>query len=261
MIFSRAAAMVIALVIGPGLPIAVQERAPSFEVISVKPSPSKDVSISGDFEGDTFTARTISVRALIFHAYGLKYALDEIVGGPPRIDSEQYSIVAKKRPDQPPRNAMIVSVLAQRFGLRTHEELRPRPVYEAARANGPQRLGPGLRSIATDCAATRCGFRELPGAFTATGMSLGILWPTLGAVTGRRVIDKTGLTGTFDVELRWKVEEFGGRDPGGSAAPDALSSAPSLFTAVREQLGISLEAREAMLPVLVIDAVERPQPD
>src|SRR2546422_352703 len=71
----------------------------------------------------------------------------------------------------------------------------------------------------------------------------------------RRVLDETGLTGRFDIDLTW--------DPTFDAPADqrAPSDAPSVFTAVREQLGLRLEPAKARVPVLVIDAIEPPTED
>jgi uncharacterized protein (TIGR03435 family) len=66
----------------------------------------------------------------------------------------------------------------------------------------------------------------------------------------RPVVDATGLTGSFDLELKWT--------PDIAASP---SDGGSLFTTVQEQLGLRLEPRRAPISVLVIDSVERPTPD
>jgi len=79
-----------------------------------------------------------------------------------------------------------------------------------------------------------------------------LLRSSLSSVVQRRVIDQTGLTGTFDIDLTW--------DPALDASGDqrATSDAPSIFTALREQLGLRLEPGKARMPVLVIDSVEPP---
>jgi uncharacterized protein (TIGR03435 family) len=69
--------------------------------------------------------------------------------------------------------------------------------------------------------------------------------------TGRPVVDKTGLTGNYDFELQWSAG-----DP-----PPADSAAPSIFTAVQEQLGLKLESTKGPVDVLVIDRAERPTDD
>jgi uncharacterized protein (TIGR03435 family) len=64
------------------------------------------------------------------------------------------------------------------------------------------------------------------------------------------VVEQTGLTGRYDIELKWTVDE--------SKAPTDSNAAPGLFTAIQEQLGLKLEATHAPADVLVIDEVEKP---
>ena len=93
-----------------------------------------------------------------------------------------------------------------------------------------------------------CGVKPIRGQFRGTGIRLSDLARAL-AVSGRPVVDATGLTGSFDFELKW--------------ADDATGAAggASLFTAIQEQLGLRLEPRQTPTNVLVIDSVERPTPD
>ena len=80
----------------------------------------------------------------------------------------------------------------------------------------------------------------------------------------RTVIDKTGLTGKYDLELNWTPEEGEGMGPpppaGGPqhADPPSDSSGPSIFTAVQEQLGLKLQSAKGPVETLVIDNVEKP---
>jgi uncharacterized protein (TIGR03435 family) len=96
-----------------------------------------------------------------------------------------------------------------------------------------------------------CGMRPGPGILAARGVPMPRLAEFLSQVTGRFVIDATGLAGTFDLELRWTPEA--------QLRPD--SEAPSIFTALQEQLGLRLDSRRALETVLVIDSIERPTPD
>ena len=81
----------------------------------------------------------------------------------------------------------------------------------------------------------------------------------LSQVVRRTVIDKTGMTGTFDFELNWAFDQTA--PPPGAPAPAADPDAPSIFTALQEQLGLKLEATRVPIDVLVVDHVERPLPD
>jgi uncharacterized protein (TIGR03435 family) len=94
------------------------------------------------------------------------------------------------------------------------------------------------------------------GRLTGQGIPLGNLVPPLTHELGRIVQDKTGLTGKYDIELRWTTDD---------AAPDSRSASdspgPSLFTAMQEQLGLKLESQKAPVEVLLIDHVGQPPPN
>ena len=96
------------------------------------------------------------------------------------------------------------------------------------------------------------------GNLLAGGIPIANLAATLSGFVGRIVQDRTGLTGNFDLDLRWTPDQLGNQPPG-DAKP--LADGPSIFTAVQEQLGLKLESTKAPLDVLVIDRVEKPTPD
>ena len=94
------------------------------------------------------------------------------------------------------------------------------------------------------------------GRLTGQGIPIGNLVSPLTQELGRIVQDKTGLTGKYDIELRWTTDD---------AAPDSRSASdspgPSIFTAMQEQLGLKLESQKAPVQVLLIDHVEQPPPN
>jgi uncharacterized protein (TIGR03435 family) len=96
------------------------------------------------------------------------------------------------------------------------------------------------------------------GTLTAAGMSVSRLATVLTTVLSRTTVDRTGLSGRFDVELRWTPDPL----PDGRSRPPSVDpDAPSIFTAVQEQLGLKLESTTGPVDVLVVDHVERPTPD
>ena len=95
-----------------------------------------------------------------------------------------------------------------------------------------------------------CGVSNGPGQLKAGGALLRNVASNLSAFAGRPVLDRTGLTGTFDVELTWAMQ----LGPAAAGPQDG----PSLFTAVQEQLGLKLEAQETPMEVLVVERVEIP---
>ena len=74
---------------------------------------------------------------------------------------------------------------------------------------------------------------------------------------GRTVIERTGLTGTFDVHLTWSIDPLAGPAAPDTASPPDLAG-PSLFTALQDQLGLRLESAKGPVEVLVIDHIEKP---
>jgi len=91
-------------------------------------------------------------------------------------------------------------------------------------------------------------------------MNISLLAQMLSNQMGRPVVDRTGLTGNFDVELHWSLVSSAPLRANPEAA-QPTDAGPSIFTALEEQLGLKLEPAKAPVDYLVIDHVERPQPD
>jgi uncharacterized protein (TIGR03435 family) len=163
---------------------------------------------------------------------------------------QDITIARAWNPDAPyaPAQLMLQALLAERFGMVARRDTREAAVYAlvADAAAGRIMLRPAAGEF-----APACGMQIGPGTLRARRLALSQLAEFLSQIAGRLVTDQTGLTGTFDVELRWT--------PDGQAGMS--SDAPSLFTAVREQLGLRLDARRAPVPVLVIESLSRPTAD
>ena len=168
---------------------------------------------------------------------------------------------------------MLQSLLADRFKLVAHRETREIQTYALVLARKDGKLGPQLRATPQECgdwiASGRRGAPpaiagDLPRgrqmvsafAFRSNAMPLSQFANLLAARVERPVEDRTGLTGSFALELRWRAEQ---------GAPDTSSTSEelptSMFTALQEQLGLKLESTKGRLEVLVIDHIERPTPD
>ena len=101
-----------------------------------------------------------------------------------------------------------------------------------------------------------------PGHLVGGGASVAQLTQVLSMFAQRIVVDKTGLTGAYDIDLTFTPDRMPqGAPPPGVTMPNIDPNGPSLFTAVQEQLGLKLESQRAPIEVLVIDHVERPTPD
>jgi uncharacterized protein (TIGR03435 family) len=181
---------------------------------------------------------------------------------------------------------MLRTLLVERFKLAVHHETRELPVYALVFARSDGKLGSQLHPASVDCEALRatgrdrgapppfpqpgerptCGMRLGPGQMAGGGYPLSQLATTLSSFVQRVVVDRTGLAGNFDFDLTWSPDQFQGGGPlgplPGSERPvGSDSSAPSIFTALEEQLGLKLASQKGPVDVLVIDRVERPTED
>jgi bla regulator protein blaR1 len=258
-------------------------QIPRLEVVSVKSNTSSGTFVAMQVQpGGRITITNAPVRLMIRTAYGLQDS--HIVGGPDWIKFDRFDVMARAEgnPTQPQLQLLLRTILAQRFNLMVHNETRELPVYALTLARSDKRLGPKLRPSALDCSAVRngpppssslpavlareCGFRGLPGTVTARGVSLGALAASLSGnpAVNRIVLDRTGLTGDFDIDLTFTPDQMPAgpmRDPNGAELPPIDPNGPSVFTALQEQLGLKLELRKAPVEVLVIDRAEHPTPD
>jgi uncharacterized protein (TIGR03435 family) len=231
-------------------------QRPSFEVASLKLGDPNERRRGIGFRGNQVEVLNSPLKDMIGFAYDVE--TDQISGGPAWINSDLFTITARpnaatalRAPDDPANvlKLMLQSLLEERFKLAIHRETRIVPIYELVVA----KAGPRLKDTAGPDANGRQGFFGRPGYWVATNQGVGSLVGTLSRQLGRPVRDKTGLTGKYDFTLTYSPELTPqvGADPGAS----------SVFTALEEQLGLKLESARGLVEVLIIDSVERPQPD
>jgi uncharacterized protein (TIGR03435 family) len=148
---------------------------------------------------------------------------------------------------------MMRSLLEERFQLKVHRETRALSVFLLSVTEGGSKLrassvGPPYGPISTRTNAGSAG-----GEIVAKGVGIALLADALTSEVGRPVIDKTGLTGRFDINLKWSPSASARRPGSGSLDPPS-----AVFTAVREQLGLNLEPGTAAVEILVIDDARNP---
>jgi uncharacterized protein (TIGR03435 family) len=238
--------------------VGAQTPRPQFEVASIKPSSSDDRRPFFNFQDPgRFTARNITVNRLIQTAYMLKSF--QISGGPDWMASELYDINAKPESPVPWEQmlAMIQSLLADRFQLVIRRETKEMPVYALVVSKNGPKLKPADES-APKMIRIRRGLLAAPMA------QMPMLADQLSNFLGRNVIDKTGLSGRYDLKLEWVPDEyqvamFGAMGvPEGAGAPPPDWHGPSLFTALEEQLGLKLESQKGPVELFAIERVARP---
>jgi uncharacterized protein (TIGR03435 family) len=265
-----------------GVPQAQAPAIPTFDVSSVKPNKDGGPSSVRVTPGGMLSVTNNNLRNIIRNAWNITN--DQIVGGPDWIDSERFDITAKASAPfkQDEARAMLQALLADRFGLATHMETRELPVYLLVLARKDATLGPQMKKADVDCAALfaavtaggkmperlpngnlPCGLSVRPGLVTGNGVAMEQLARNLVGGVGRIVVDKTGLQGYYDINMTFSAEGAPppAAPPGAPAGPAPDSTAPSLFTAMQEQLGLKLEPGRAPISVLVIDRATRPAAD
>lgn len=251
-------------------------KLPVFDVVSIKPNKSGGGMVRSMTKPDGYAATNISLKMLIQFAYGIRE--DQISGAPGWADSDRYDIDAKvaghdvadlekMKPED--RGLMLRPLLVDRFKLASHSETKVLPIYELVIAKN----GLKLKEADTNTPATeikgapgggRAGMMMMrPGQLNGQGIPITSLVNQLSRVLHRTVVDKTGLTGRYDVTLQWTDERSDPAFKGPDGAPQRAepapdNSGPSIFTAVQEQLGLRLQSAKGPVETIVIDHVEMP---
>ncbi|WP_109488100.1 M56 family metallopeptidase [Occallatibacter savannae] len=272
---------------------------PKYEVATVKPSTDQDGRIRMMMTPDGAEFNGVQVQMLLQQAFGVER--DRIDGAPDWVRSKRFDIAAKVSPEDAPkldklkmeqRRTMLLPLLEERFGLKYHHETRELPMYTLLIAKGGPKLkvstappppppgAPGAPGgpAAPDGPAHPAGLsrqgpgpggpgmmRMSPGEIDANGGGMPFLAHALSALVGRSVVDKTGLTGNYDFNLKWTPDEstMPRMAPGAGGPPPQADSSidpngPTLFTALEEQLGLKLQSEKGKVDVIVIDHIDLP---
>jgi uncharacterized protein (TIGR03435 family) len=229
-------------------------QKPAFEVASVKPNNSGTYSSkTSRIPRGSITDINVTLQFLILQAYDLRGF--QVVGGPAWTNQTKFDVEAKAPaiPD-PDVNAMMRSLLEERFQLKVHRETRALSVFLLSVTEGGSKLRSSSTGPRGGPISTRTMSGSAGGEIVASGVGIALLADTLTSEVGRPVIDKTGLTGRFDINLKWSPSASGNaRSRSGSLDPPS-----AVFTAIREQLGLSLEPGTAAVEMLVIDDARNP---
>jgi uncharacterized protein (TIGR03435 family) len=146
---------------------------------------------------------------------------------------------------------MLQVLLTERFHLSVHSELKEQAVYFLIPGKG----GPKLHEASDE--GGKPELRQSGYSFTFTNAAMSNLVGVLSQVTGRKVLDKTGLRGQYDFTLSYNPDRVGAGREGSNVSPAVDSFPESVFTALREQLGLNLEAQKSQVEFLVIDRFDR----
>jgi uncharacterized protein (TIGR03435 family) len=244
----------------------------SFEVASIRPSTRKQPAPLPS-SPDQLVRAGFTLRQLVMSAFDR----DEytVFGGPDWIQSARFDVTAKadRAVTHAEMQEMTRRLLEERFALKTHTEMRDLDVFALVLARGDGTLGPSLKKSSLDCTPFVTGVRPMsespraesgvrllcvPFAVIAGGATMMFRGAPLMQVAERLqdfvrrpIVDRTGLPGTFDFDLKFTADSVAVQREG----------FPSLMTALEEQLGLRLQSRKEPIEVLVIDDAQPPTPN
>jgi bla regulator protein BlaR1 len=244
---------------GPDKAIALAATVPPYDVVSIRPhnpalDPPNSQSFSMNIHDNVLTASNVPLEMLIEFAYDVKSDMIFGLSGP--VSSAHFDIEAKALP--PDGGAalkltdrqlvvMIIPLLADRFHLKVHLEQKIMPVYDLVVVRGGPKLK--LSQAERTDSSWNINAENTSKILTSKSANMADLAAALADEVHREVIDKTGLTGSADITLKWSDDV---------AAEAGGPNVVSIFTAVEEQLGLKLQPSRGPVDTLVIDHVEMP---
>lgn len=241
------------------LPVVAQQTTARFEVASIRLNRSGEPRYGVSPKGSRFTATNMNLFALVQWAYEMEDF--RVSGGPPWLKSDRFDIAAEAAGAQSIAQFrwLLQQLLRDRFQLEVHRQSKELAIYELAVAKGGVKLKEA-RCVGTPGPTNPCGGTtgSNRGNLVGRAVPMATLAKDLSGMLGRPVLDKTVLKGEYDFNLTWTPDETSGRGPGDPDAPPPISDGPSLFTAMQEQLGLTLRSGKGVIDVLVIDRAEFP---
>ncbi|MDP9051898.1 MAG: TIGR03435 family protein [Acidobacteriota bacterium] len=237
-----------------------------FDLVSVRPlSPAENAS-GFRLSRSGFQAQGMPLDMMLAFAYDVDFAHGQVVGGPDWLRVQRFVIHARIAPadsaafekvlddhtaqGQAQQQALVGRLLTNEFKLKWHKEDRPADVYSLGVADGGSKLKTGA-------AGGQIEVTGRPGHLVVKNLPFAAVLRILGDQSDRAIVDTIGLTGTYDFTLDWLARNNGPAVAVGGGDPKA----PPFGTAVREQLGLTLEPKKAPLPYIVIDSAEKPVMD
>jgi len=253
---------------------------PTFEVVSIKPDKSGNMMSRIMMTPDGISVNGLTVHTLLREALGISD--NQLQAEPGWLNSDRFNIEAKVAVDDvemlkvlkpTQRWAMLLPVFEERFGFKFHSETKDLTQYVLVVAKDGLKMkeaapgdtyADGLKGPSG--AAGGGGMMRMgPGELNGQAIPISNLVRFLTFQFHSPVLDKTGLTGKYDINLTWAPDEsegimmspVGGAPGAGNPAPPSTNG-PSIFTALEEQLGLKLEAHKEPGAVIVIDHIEQP---
>jgi uncharacterized protein (TIGR03435 family) len=238
----------------------------AYDVVSIKPHLNDDGSSVQPTKNGVRLVN-VSLYGLIVNAYQVRW--DCVSGGPGWAESDGYDLSAKFDDETaaaldklPPKARfqeqmkMLTAVLEERFHLKVRKVRKEMPTYQLVLAKSGSKIKPADSNNQYENGIQGPNHKPMgAGAMTMSygkmvGQSIGMdmFAMNLAGTLDRPVVDKTGLTGKYDIALRWTPE-------GATPVDDSMGD---IFSALQEQLGLKLEGTKEMVDAIVIESVERP---
>jgi uncharacterized protein (TIGR03435 family) len=241
---------------------------PEFEVATIKPNKTGNNRRSFMYNQIGMSMEGVPVQMMLKETFNVSE--DRILGVPNWVKTDRFDVEAKVSSADAPkidhltieqRRFMLQSLLAERFNLKYHHETKELPVYTLVIAKGGLKVKQNPAGGEHEQSGIRMSGR---GDFEGMNANMNVLCHVLSEQPelSHTIIDKTGLTGSFDFHLQWTPSDSGPAGPdGNSSSGISDSDKPSLFTALQEQLGLKLESQKGPVDVIVIDHIDPPSPN
>ncbi len=234
----------------------VEKKTLVYDVSTIKPNNTGSGSVRISINDETLYATNVTVKMMLENSFGVRQ--DIIYGLPGWAGSNHYDIVAKisdadaaalRNLTRDDRKKMMMQLIADRFQLKSHIEVKELPTFDLVVAKGGIKFQETPKNAPDD---KRGSMNVNNTEMTAYGVEMESLTKMLEGRVDRNVVDKTGLKGNYDLHLKWRREEDG---PTAGITDDP---APPIYTALQEQLGLKLQPSKGPVDTLVVDHIEEP---
>jgi uncharacterized protein (TIGR03435 family) len=238
------------------LNVKAQSAPIVLEAATVRQNMERSATVRLDVSGSAMTIRAYPLLGLLLGAYHLEPY--QIIGGPEWMMTDRFDVnalvaVADDKTITPSDvSEVLKQLLAERFALKAHASKRKLPVFS---------LTVSKKGLLIPSAADAVSARDMRSARRVQELKVsnGTIPELVDQLSNsgldRPVVDGTNLTGRYTYQLSWSSEESGATGQFDALAP------PSIFTALKEQLGLELRPATAEVDVLIIDSVQRPSPN
>jgi uncharacterized protein (TIGR03435 family) len=255
------------------LPVVAQNTPdrPQFDVVSIKLNNTvPNIVETPPLRNGRLDFTRANLKTMIGIAY--KVRMPQITGGPAWVGTDRYDVAATSSelsPSEDRYRSMLRNMLEDRFHLAAHRETRDTTLYALVLGKNGLKIPPAdpgscvpldpKNPAPPPTPTARCGSANITAnRLLGTGMTATGLANALTGIVGRTVVDKTGLTGTYNIHLDFTRESTVFNAPPAGDGANADASAPSIFTALQEQLGLRLESQKGTEEVVVIDHADKP---